>query len=305
MKLPSAIKTLAKVLPPSVTQKIGHTSALAAKHSPTMLFVTGTVCFAGAIGTAVYSTTKAGAVVAEYVEKQTMCDDLLASGHPDYSEMDHKKDTGIVAIQTGVKFARLYLPTILLSAGALGCFGLSQHILNKRNAGLAAAYATVSKAFDKYRKRVVEEYGEEKDFQFLHETTQSKVEGSNKKETRVSSEYKTPSMYARVWDEFNKNFNREEPALNRIFLSCQQNYANDLLLARGHLFLNEVYDMLGLERTSAGAVVGWVIDNSGTDNFVDFGIFTNDTVEKRMFINNEETGILLDFNVNGLIYDAI
>ena len=89
-----------------------------------------------------------------------------------------------------------------------------------------------------------------------------------------------------------------------LFLRTQQNYANDLLKARGHLFLNEVYSMLGIPHTSAGAIVWWTI-GAGGDNYVDFGIFTRDSQVVREFVNGYERSILLDFNVDGVIWDMI
>lgn len=77
--------------------------------------------------------------------------------------------------------------------------------------------------------------------------------------------------------------------------------ANDRLHARGHLFLNEVYEALGLPHTQAGAVVGWVVGNG--DNFVDFGLYTGEAA--RDFVNGREGSILLDFNVDGIVYDKI
>ncbi len=89
--------------------------------------------------------------------------------------------------------------------------------------------------------------------------------------------------------------------MNRHFLHLQQNYANDLLRSRGHIFLNEVYDLLGLERSQAGQIVGWVMNGEG-DNFVDFGLFE---CESSRFINHLEQSIVLDFNVDGAVYDKI
>jgi hypothetical protein len=106
------------------------------------------------------------------------------------------------------------------------------------------------------------------------------------------------SPYARFFDEGSPEW-KKNSELNRLYVQCQQNYANNLLRARGHVFLNEVYDMLGIDRSQAGSVVGWVIGTDG-DNYVDFGL-------QRAFSSGliGERNILLDFNVDGVIYDKI
>lgn len=79
---------------------------------------------------------------------------------------------------------------------------------------------------------------------------------------------------------------------NRIFLETQFNWANDLLQARGHLFLNEVYDMLGLPRTSEGQLLGW--------------LYTPDTRIKFMQSEPDADGAIdLEFMVDGEIYNKI
>ena len=111
------------------------------------------------------------------------------------------------------------------------------------------------------------------------------------------------SPYARFFDESSTQWSHN-PEYNLMFLNAQQNYANDKLHAVGHLFLNEVYEMLGLPHTKAGSVVGWVM-NKGGDNCVDFGIYDLHNQIKRAFVNGFEPSILLDFNVDGVIYDLI
>ena len=88
-----------------------------------------------------------------------------------------------------------------------------------------------------------------------------------------------------------------------MFLRNQQQYANDKLRANGYLFLNEVYEMLGIQKTQAGQIVGWVYDdkNENGDNYVDFGMYDVNRSTCRDFVNGYERSILLDFNVDGSI----
>jgi hypothetical protein len=69
------------------------------------------------------------------------------------------------------------------------------------------------------------------------------------------------------------------------------------------VFLNEAYDALGLDRSKEGAVVGWVLGNG--DDYVDFGLYTCDTPAVQDFMTGREYSVLLDFNVDGVIYDKI
>jgi hypothetical protein len=80
--------------------------------------------------------------------------------------------------------------------------------------------------------------------------------------------------------------------INELFLRCQKNYANDLLKIRGHLFLNDVYDMLGLTRTAKGQLVGWLFTNANTVEFWKEELGEGNTV-------------FLKFNVDGVIYDKL
>lgn len=113
-----------------------------------------------------------------------------------------------------------------------------------------------------------------------------------KEEIIVSDDSTT---YSRTFDESNINFESTFD-FNRIFLECQQRYLNHLLQNRGHLFLNEVYDALGFQRTSDGAIVGWIYKEDDEEaTYIDFGL-DSETKEKT---------IILEFNVQGVIYDKI
>jgi len=210
-----------------------------------------------------------------------------------------------IARQVG-KVIRLYTPAALVGGASILCLTKSHNILQERNLALAAAYAAVDKAFEEYRVRVVEKYGEDQDREFRYATEEIEYENpeTGKIETqKVLSRSNEHSQYARFFDQFSPSWSKE-PEYNLLFLRCQQNWANDLLKARGHVFLNEVYDMLGIGRSKAGAVVGWMISDEG-DNYIDFGVFEADNEMARNFVNGREGSILLDFNVDGVIYDRI
>ena len=206
-----------------------------------------------------------------------------------------------VYIKSGLKIMRLYGPSIVVSGVSIGLLTNSHIELSRRNAALMAAYATVQKAYEDYRERVREVVGEEKELELYRGIETKKIKGEDGTEIEVKTvDPNKYSQYAKFFDEYSEHWNKD-PELNRIYVQCQQNYANNLLHARGHVFLNEVYDMLGIERSSAGQVVGWLRHSDG-DNYVSFGIFE---AFNSAFVNGNERSILLDFNVDGVIWDKI
>ncbi len=294
------------LVPVAITQKFARTTLLAQKSSPEILLAAGIVGMVGSTILACRATLKMDTVLEESKEKLSTAKTLELE-HEDYSEKDRQRDVSLIYYQTGIKVVKLYAPSIILGGLSIYALTTSHSIMTKRTVALTAAYGALEKGFNEYRSRVVEKYGEDEDREFRYgsqqiETVDPKT-GKKKTVTRVGKD--VPSIYAKFFDMSSTNWNRE-PEYNIMFLQCQQNYFNDLLHARGHLFLNEVYDMLGLEHTKAGAVVGWVLSKNGeTDNFVNIGVFDGKTQQARDFVNGFEGAILLDFNVDGVILDLI
>lgn len=288
-----------------VTSQVGRQILNSKKHSPTIMFVGGVVGMVATTVLASKATLKLDEVLEEAEKNHNIADTLV---HRDYSLEDRQKDHFKIKVQAASKIARLYAPAIITGVVSIGLLTKSHITLTRRNTAIMAAYAALDKGFKEYRARVREELGDEKDLEFRHGSEIHTELVSDKDGAAKTIEHKVappgvPSIYARFFDEGSSSWSRQ-PDYNQVFLNCQQNYANDLLRSRGHVFLNEVYDMLGLERSTAGAVVGWVMTKD-SDNFIDFGIYDQDSDRKRRFVNYDERNILLDFNVDGVIYDLI
>lgn len=291
-----------RYIPAGATQVVGRNILQLQKHSPKILFSAGLV---GAVTSTVLAC-KATLKLEEVLEgtQKTLIDIDTVMDHPNYSDEDKTKDKAIVYTKAVVAIGKLYAPSIILGTLSISCLVGSHHILTSRNTGLMAAYAALEKGFDEYRTRVREDLGEDKERELRYGSevvTTKDADGKKVKATRVASG--EPSVYARFFDQMSPSWERR-PELNKLFLKCQQQYANDKLHADGYLFLNDVYEMLGIPRSSAGQIVGWLIGKD-RDNYVDFGIFDGTREVVREFVNGANDSILLDFNVDGQIYNLI
>lgn len=303
----------------NVSRKFHRVGFQIKKHSPEILLVAGV---AGTVVSAVMAckaTLKVNEVLDETKENIDKVHTAVEKGHNEagspYDFEDSKKDLALVYTQTGLKLVKLYGPAIALGALSITSILASNNIMRKRNVALAAAYATVDKSFKEYRGRVIERFGKDLDRELKFNIKAKEIEervvdedGNEKtvKKTIHVVDPNTYSEYARFFDEYCAGWEKNAE-YNLMFLKQQQNYANDLLRTRGHLFLNEVYDMLGIKRTQAGQIVGWVYDenNEVGDNFVDFGIFDLHNEHARDFVNGRERSILLDFNVDGNVLELM
>lgn len=300
-----------KLVPVAVSSKFGRQLLHIEKASPNILFGVGIVGFVGTVVLASRATLNLDAVI-EVTQKDIgrvndnaeLTDE---NGKIVYTAEDAQHDKMVVYARAARDITKLYGPAVIVGVVSIACLTKSHHILTKRNAALTAAYAAIEKAFAEYRGRVRDAYGEERERELYYPLEKCEIDeeensGKKKKESIVTG--RKASIYARFFDSTNQNYN-PIPEYNIAFLRSQQNYANDKLRARGHLLLNDVYDLLGMERTTPGAVVGWLWQKGG-DNYVDFGIFNQAMQPEHYdFFRGLEDSILLDFNVDGIIYDKL
>lgn len=289
------------------------------KHSPEILVISGTIGVVASAIMACKATTKLDGILEN---AKTNIDDIhkvmedpsvLPEG-VEYTEEDGKKDLAITYAKTGLEIAKLYGPAVILGTLSITAILTSHNILRKRNVALAAAYLTEHTGFKEYRQRVVERFGEELDRELKYNVKKEEVEttvvNEDGTETKVKEtiEVARPSVddYSRFFDDGCLGWEKDAEH-NRYFLQCVEKWANETLQKRGYLFLNEVYERLGIPKSRAGHVVGWVYDKNNPvgDNYVDFGLLDYDDPKKRDFINGRERVVLLDFNVDGNIYDLV
>ncbi len=295
---------------------LGNASFALKKHSPEIFIAAGIIGTVTATVMACKATTKLEGILSESKEKLDAVHDMSGKDilGNSYSEQDARRDTFIIYSKTCVQLVKLYAPSVLLGVISISSILASNDILRKRNMALAAAYATVDEGFKAYKKRVAERFGEEIEKEIRYnlksadiEETETDENGTEKtvtKTVKVADTAVENSPYARFFDESSPYWEKDSE-YNLMFLKTQQSYANDKLRANGRLFLNEVYDMLGIPKTKAGQVVGWTYNekNPTGDNYVDFGIYDCYSTAHRDFVNGYERAILLDFNVDGNIWD--
>lgn len=309
----------------NLTRALGNVALKLKKHSPEILMAAGIVGGVTSAVMACKATLKVDAILEETKEKVEGIHTVYETPEmrvaykekwgEEYTEEQKKKDLAVTYAKTGLEFVKLYGPSIVLGTASIGCILASGNIMKKRNLALTAAYAAVDKGFKEYRGRLVDRFGKELDRELRYNIKTEEIEETvvNEKgeEEKVTKTVETIDPTAipttsKFFCEGCKGWEKDAEH-NRFFLMQVQNWANDRLQHKGHLFLNEVYDALGIDRTREGQELGWVYDEKNPDlyNYVDFGIFDMDDERKRAFVNGHERNILLNFNCDGPVFALI
>ena len=288
------------------------------KNSPEILLGAGIVGFVGTVVLACRATCRADEVLEFHRKKIKDINDAkeIADADPEgemsYDVEIYRQDKAIRYLKTTGNLAKLYAPTVAIGTLSLACILTSRNIMQKRYLGVVAAYNGLSAAFEEYRKRVRDEYGEGLDKHFRYGTTYEELpvydeNGKKTKEKEQVEKTETGMIMqtddsCRFFDSSNPNWDKN-PTFSMMWLRGQQNILNDILHTRGHVFLNEVYDALGFPHTPQGAVLGW-IDGEG-DDCIDFGLYDQNKESVRRFVNGVDNVIMLEFNHDGVIWDKI
>lgn len=301
----------------TVTKTYHTTKFKTKKHSPEIFMIFGICGVVGSTVMACKATMKLDETLKEKRDRiQEIHDFVDKNGYSEeYTEKDMQQELTVTYVKGGLEIAKLYAPAVFLGVASISCIIGSHYILKKRNAALAAAYAAIDQGFKEYRKRVAERFGDEVEKEIRYGVKSEEIEekkttksGKEKieKKTVKSFDPNNLSEFAVVYDSGCIGWTKD-PEYNKTFLKKQQAMANQKLQTQGYLFLNDVYKMLGFKPTKAGHVVGWIYDEKYPigDNYVDFGIYDIENEATRRFMNGLEQNVILDFNVDGNIYDLL
>ena len=254
-----------------------------AKKSPELLLITGGITFFATVVVACRQTLKCEEILDRHerdLESINECLDMAAEDPEkvQYTAKDASKDRFLTYCHTGLGFARVYAPAILLGVVSISCFGCSFNIMRKRNLALTAAYATIDSAFNGYRKRVVEELGEDSDkyFRYGYKKLKNAMVEKVDPETGETKEEKEKVIDTVPWDEeedgikkrmledgifvFSSDTSKRwgpdelhnEATIESVRRVAQVNYD-----CKGYMFLNEILRELGLDEVPYGQLVGW------------------------------------------------
>jgi len=242
-------------------------------------------------------------------EGQTKIDEDTGEEVEVYSVADQKHDRFLTKRTAAWELTKLYAPSATVLATGTACVLAGFGIIKKRHAALTVAYTVLDKCFKDYRGRVRSELGDAKDIHFLYgteevERTETIVdEEGHKKKVTITDQVlngQTVSGYARVYSKATSRYWTEDGNWNTAFIKSKLMFLNDRLRIYGYVMLNDAYDELGLEKTTAGSIVGWTRDRG--DGFVSFGPWSG---YDHGWVNGRPEEMLLDFNVDGPVNELI
>lgn len=282
--------------------------------SPEIMLGIGIVCGVGAIVTACIASRKVDKVVEEIHEDLDILEEGLEKAKDEgdtEKAQSYKKE--IVKVWAGAawKFAKLYGPTLFLTMASGASILTSHGILKKRYLTTAAAYKALDEAYKAYRENVETQFGladGEKALAAQSVYKEADVENENgeveKVKGLVMNPDKSKSPYEFDYNRFTAPSTWDKsPDMIDAFLRAAQEYFTHRLNSVGHVFLNEVLDYLGLERTTMGQLVGWM--KGAGDDYVDFGYLDGFIKDYNLDSDLCTKNVRLNFNCDGIIYDML
>jgi len=292
------------------------TSMKLRKYSPEIMLAGGLIAGTAAIVTACIATKKAEPVVEEARRELADIQNAIVINEDGQEESltpkEIKKETFVVCKRLTWNLCKVYGLAAFLFLISVGLILGSHGVLKQRYISTTLAYKALDEAYKDYRERVKEAVGEEKERHFFHGTEEKGEKTIIDEAGEATTIKEAVKVHDKKYSPYEFDFNAQtcpgnweaHSDYNFTFLRNAENYFNDLLNSRGHVFLNEILDYLGFKRTPEGAVTGWVKGNGG-DDYVDFGVFDYYTDEYCDQNDGYIKNIHLNFNVDGVIWDKI
>lgn len=279
-----------------IQQMVGSVKLGAKRNAPELLLGLGLVT-----GTASIVLTGKASVKAKALTDGVQNKKLQLSGQFEVdclTEEEFKNELRSVYIKYALDLAKEYAVPVSLYAATVASVFASYKIQKNRQIALSTALAACTTAYTTLlgKLKMGAEHGlTAKEVIDGCEVIQNGVDENGEPIYEKSQgEPVNDSLYKVRFDNYSTCWEKDK-FQNESTLRSEECWANDRLRLQGYLFLNDVYDRLGLPRTKAGQIVGWIKGSNG-DGFVDFGIVDAETYADVRFDYN---AFDLEFNVDG------
>lgn len=295
----------------TLTRITSRAGAKLVKNYPTIALAAGVAGFVGTVGLSIHASRKMDPIIRGHVSDIHHTAERFKKQNDPYTPEQFRKDQIAIWKFTIVETTKIFAPTVALGTFSIAALVSGQSVLNNRLGAMTLAYEGLSSVFKAYRGVVAEEIGEDREVE-LHLNAHRKAwdEGLVTHPDQAPSELPRDIYGLTFWFDSETcpmNYQNSD-MLNANFLRDVENAMNRRLQQRGHLFLNDVYEALGMQDTPMGAQLGWINIPGEKESFVDFGFDRkiNETVAGRIKeMSNDEHAYLLDLNVDGVIWNLL
>lgn len=302
------------------------------------------LCLVGAGGTFVATMiyVAKGAVKAQdalvdhRIEKDEIEERRENYSEDDYTMAEYKKEKFNLTIHTGLEITKDFAPAAGFAVATVGFVGAEYGMMKKRlgvavaTAAMATANANkILKAFNLYRKRVIEDKGKDADAYYMTGVKPKEITVKNEDGTKEKKKIfpmlpngDIASPYAFKFGKYKENGERNhqwqgEHMVDMAYIIGQQDYLTDQLylrcefdkdhkvIKRGSVMLNEIRDLLGEDPTSTAAIVGNRFSN-GEENcngYIDFRVIESTEIDPET--GSEIPCYWINPNVDGVIFDLL
>lgn len=289
-----------------------RSSRAVAAHTPEILMALGTV---GVVGGTVLIAKASSKLEDELSDIKDAQKDIIDRKEEYADDKTYKKDLLMIKKAAALKVAKLFAPGVALTAAGIVCFFAAFGKVKKENGILAASLAAANKALEDYRARVVEDLGVDKDLEYMYGLKKEKIqkevidENGEKKivEEEVFTSDGSKPFISRYAIRFTPEFSTEASTdinYNRRVLEFAEKKFNTALAGRKKVFLNEMYEQLGVDETSESRRAGWIYDKKGGDGKIHL-IVIKITVKDVTSPLGYHEELIVDFNVDGDIMSTL
>lgn len=309
----------------AVRSLAGTTAIAAKKHAPELLVATGIGGFILTIAETVKATNNTN----DILERKDALTKQIEEGRgtEGYSEKDYAFDLKAVKNQTRWDLVKTWTPVATTTVVSAACVLSGFNILNGRYVATAAAYKTLEAGYQRYRENVIGEFGRDTDWRMAHSIKAEELAEERKKQEEIrENEKRNKKRVPRT--QYSKGISNQIfdchssiywkkfwiPSQAIDWVQMAESKLQDKVNIEGFAFLNDAYEMLGMPKTSQGAILGWINTprnkHNETGRRVSLGFANNETPEdeiRRIHASpsNEEMYIWITPNCDGVIYQLI